>query len=227
MREGYRHVQERVAAAASRAGRSPDDVTIVGVSKTFGVEVLRAALAAGVKDLGENRAQELKEKALALGAGPRWHFVGHLQTNKARHVVGIARLIHSLDRIGLAEAIARRAREAGMVQDVLLEVNIAGEASKHGIEPARLGALADEVASLEGIAVRGLMTMGPPPSAPEDARPHYRDLARLSRELAAAHPRAGELSMGMSRDYEVAVEEGATLVRVGEAIFGPRRPRSS
>jgi len=215
-------LQRRIERAALAAGRDPGEVTIVAVSKTFGVEVVAEALAAGVTDLGENRAQEMKEKAARLGTSARWHFVGHLQTNKVRAVAGLAALIHSVDRTELAEALARRAQALKEGQDVLIQVNVAGEPNKHGVEPAAAVALALEVAGMPGLRVRGLMTIPPWPEAPEESRPHYKKLAELGRALRSELPDASELSMGMSRDVEVAVEQGATLVRVGEALFGPR-----
>ena len=217
-----RDVEGRIEAAARRADRDPADVTLVAISKTWPPDVLVDALDAGVKDLGENRAQELKQKVAVLDDRPRWHFVGHLQTNKVRSVVGSVVLVHSVDRFGLGEAIARRASALGVTQDVLIEVNVSGEASKHGVEPQRLPALADELAALDGVNVRGLMTMAPFSSDPETSRPFFESLRELGGSLAAQLPGAGELSMGMTRDFEVAVEEGATLVRVGEAIFGAR-----
>lgn len=215
-------VRARMRAAAERAARSSDEVRLVAVTKTFGLDVLEAALRAGLRDLGENRAQELKQKAAIMGEAPRWHFIGHLQSNKARHVVGVT-LIHSVDRFGVAEAIARRARARGLVQDVLVEVNVSGESTKHGVEPARALGLAAEVDSLEGVEVKGLMTMAPWGDDPEASRPFFRDLRELGEGLRHRFPQATELSMGMTRDFEVAIEEGATIIRVGEAIFGPRR----
>jgi PLP dependent protein len=215
-------VRARVARAAGRAGRSPEDVTVVAVSKTWPASLVRVALDAGVDALGENRAQELRDKAAALGPGPRWHFIGPLQSNKVRLVVGVAELVHSVDRMSLADAIARRAVAAGAVQDVLVEVNVAGDPDKHGADPAAAADLCAEIAALEGVRVRGLMTMPPWPERPEDSRPHYRALRELGEAAARAVPGATELSMGMTRDFEVAVEEGATIVRIGEAIFGPR-----
>ena len=222
--ERYARVLDRVAQAARRAGRDPDDVTLVAVSKTWPADVLKDAAGAGVEVFGENRAQELKEKHAVLGDRVRWHFVGPLQSNKVRHVAGVAELVHSVDRYGLAEAIARRARSLGIVQDVLIEVNTGGEATKHGVEPAGAARLAEEVAGLDGIAVKGLMTIPPRTGDPEGARPYFRDLAALGDLVAASIPGARELSMGMSADFEQAIEEGATIVRVGEAIFGPRNP---
>ena len=216
-------VQRRIEHACERAGRDASSVTLVAVSKTWPTEVLMVALAAGQLHLGENRAQELEHKAQALGGSTvQWHFVGHLQSNKVRQVVGRAELIHSVDRFGLAEAISRRAASLGLVQSVLIEVNVSGEATKGGVEPARCRSLAGEAAGLPGIEVRGLMTMAPFSDQPEDSRPFFGELASLRDLVLADVPGASELSMGMTRDFEVAIEEGATLVRVGEAVFGPR-----
>jgi pyridoxal phosphate enzyme (YggS family) len=215
-------VRARMRAAATRAGRAPTAVRLVAVSKGFPVDTLRAALAAGVGDLGENRAQELRDKARALEEPVAWHFVGHLQTNKVRYVVGVAGLVHSVDRLAVAEEIGRRARALGVTQRVLVEVNVSGESAKHGVDPAAALTLATDVAALEGVVVGGVMTIPPLPSTPEDSRPYYRQLADVGRGIAAALPGATDVSMGMTRDFEVAIEEGATLVRVGEAIFGPR-----
>jgi PLP dependent protein len=223
--ERYADVRARIDASAARCGRSPSDVTLVAVTKTWPADVVVAALDAGMTDLGENRAQELREKVTAVGSGPRWHFIGHLQTNKVRYVTGVAALVHSVDRFGLGEAIARRANSLGITQDVLVEVNVSGEATKQGVEPARAVALAAELDSLDGLRVKGLMTMAPFAEDSETSRSFFADLAALGGELRARLPDATELSMGMTRDFEVAVEEGATLVRVGEAIFGVRRDR--
>ena len=222
IRANLERTRDRIAGAAERSGRTLEDVTLVAVAKTFSVQLVEEAVAAGVADIGENRAQELEDKVAFLGNRARWHFVGHLQTNKVRTVVGGIVLLHSVDRYKLAEAVARRARSLEIVQDVLIEVNISGEPSKHGVEPAAARDLASEVAALEGVRVRGLMTMPPLTDDPEDSRPHFRDLASLRDEVVESLPDATELSMGMTRDFEVAVEEGATLVRIGEAIFGPR-----
>lgn len=218
----FERVRVRISDAAQRAGRSADEVTLVAVSKSFSADVVVRALEAGAHDLGENRAQELREKAIALPDVPRWHFIGHLQTNKARYVVGTAQLIHSVDRFGLAEEVARRARAAGLSQEVLVEVNISGEPTKHGVEPPGAIALAERIAALEGVKVRGLMTMAPFSDDAESSRPFFSDLWAIGERLSKVLPDATHLSMGMTRDFEVAIEEGATLVRVGEAIFGSR-----
>lgn len=220
--ERLAEVEDRIAGACDRAGRDPSTVSLIAVAKTFSADHVREALDAGARAIGENRAQELKEKAAILGSDVEWHFVGHLQTNKVRQVVGVARLIHSIDRVGLAEAISRRARSLDITQEVLIEVNVGGEAAKGGIEPGRAPALAAEVAALAGLRVAGVMAI--PPLAPDadEARSHFRSLVAVGTAVAEVVPDATALSMGMSRDYEVAIEEGATHVRVGEAIFGPR-----
>jgi pyridoxal phosphate enzyme (YggS family) len=223
--ENLASVRRRIEAAARRADREPDDVTLVAVTKTWPASVVLEAINAGATDLGENRAQEFREKVTLLGDRGRWHFVGHLQTNKVRHVIGSCELIHSVDRLGLAESIARRAAVTDAEQDVLIEVNVAGDPNKHGVEPPRAVGLALEVQELEGVRVRGLMTMPPYAEDPELSRPHFKDLAALSAQLVAELPGAGALSMGMSHDFEVAIEKGATIVRVGTAIFGPRKAR--
>jgi pyridoxal phosphate enzyme (YggS family) len=223
--ENLASVRRAIEAAAHRTDRETDDVTLVAVTKTWPASVVLEAINAGATDFGENRAQEFREKVTLLGDRGRWHFVGHLQTNKVRHVIGSCELIHSVDRLGLAESIARRAAVTDAEQDVLIEVNVAGDPNKHGVEPPRAVGLALEVQELEGVRVRGLMTMPPYAEDPELSRPHFKDLAALSAQLVAELPGAGALSMGMSHDFEVAIEKGATIVRVGTAIFGPRKAR--
>ena len=218
----HEEVLERIADAARRSGRAPDDVLLVAISKTFGIDVVLTAIEAGISDLGENRAQEFKQKVAMLGDQARWHFVGYLQTNKARDVVGAATLIHSVDRYGLAEAIGARATRAGIVQDVLVECNVSGERSKHGVEPGQTVPLAEAIATIEGIRVCGLMTMTPLQADPQQTRSIFAGLRELRDRLALVLPGATDLSMGMTRDFEVAIEEGATIVRIGVAIFGPR-----
>ena len=217
-------VERRISAACARAGRSRAEVTLVAIAKGFPPDTVSAALDAGVSDIGVNRAQEFKEKVAVIGDRARWHFVGHLQTNKVRQVVGTVALIHSVDRYGLAEAIARRARSLGTAQDVLVEVNLAGEASKAGIEPPNAVAFALEIATIEGVDVRGFMAIPPLTDDDGSTRSYFAQLRAVRDEFvtrASGRPIA-ELSMGMSKDFEVAIEEGATLVRVGTAIFGPR-----
>lgn len=218
-------VRARIAAARERRGPGPE-VTLIGVSKRQPVPALRAALAAGLADLGENYAQELhaKQDAPELAGLPvRWHFIGALQSNKARLVVGRA-LIHTVDRASLVTALAARARALETVQDVLVEVNLGGEAQKAGVAPTALPALFDAIAAQDGaLRCRGLMLI-PPVDEPERSRPYFAALRELAARGADGRPHIDlrELSMGMSGDYEVAIAEGATMVRVGTAIFGAR-----
>lgn len=215
----WRAVVERVHAAAARAGRPAESVELVAVSKLQPAEAIRAAHAAGARAFGENYAQELRDKAAALAdlQGLRWHAIGPLQTNKARYVARSAHVFHALDRFEVAEELSRR--RTGTPLSVYVEVNVAGETSKGGVAPDALGALLRAVRPLPGLALVGLMTM--PPLAPaEEVRPFFRALAALARE----HGLSG-LSMGSTHDYEVAIEEGATIVRVGTAIFGERPTR--
>jgi pyridoxal phosphate enzyme (YggS family) len=219
-------VRGRIAAAAERAGRDPAGVTLVAVAKLHPVEAVRAAIDAGVTDVGENYAQELQAKAAALeGTGVRWHFVGRLQRNKAAVVVGVRALVHSLTSLPLAEALGRHAHAAGTVARALVQVELDERPAAHGVRPADLDGFVAAARAVEGLDLAGLMVMPAPTPDPGDARPVFRRAAALARDLGL-----GELSMGMTADLEVAVEEGATLVRVGTAVFGPRpeerqRPR--
>jgi PLP dependent protein len=215
-------VRSRIDAAARHAGRDPSEVRLVAVSKGFPAHAIVEALHAGVIDFGENRAQELARKMETLGDRARWHFVGALQRNKVRTVVGATALIHSIDRTEVADAVSRRALALGRVQPVLVEVNVSGEASKSGVPEERAPQLAEAVAALEGVELKGFMTIPPWGEDPEAARPVFERLASLRRNVSAVVPSAVELSMGMTHDFEVAVECGATIVRIGEAIFGSR-----
>lgn len=219
--EGLRDVHERIARACAKAGRDPCEVSLVAVSKVHPAEAVRDAYAAGQRLFGENYVQELADKAGALAdlADLRWHFIGHLQRNKAKDVVRIGALVETVDSSRLASELEKRAAAEGRVLPVLLQVNVAGEAQKSGCAPEALSALVRDVRAMAHLELRGLMTVPPLGEAPEASRPHF---ARLA-ELAAQHGLA-ELSMGMSADLEVAIEEGATIVRVGTAIFGARAP---
>lgn len=221
-------VNERIAAAAARAGRRPEEITLIAVSKTRPAAEVSAALTAGATDFGENYVQELVDKQQALAAcspAPRWHFIGHLQRNKVRFILPFCSLIHSVDSARLAEEISHRAAQLGHVQPVLLQVDLAGEETKFGCPECDLPPVVDALQSLPALDWQGLMTIPPLGAGPEQSRPYYQRLARLRDELGAQGVGAahlGHLSMGMSGDYEVAIEEGATLVRIGTAIFGPR-----
>ena len=216
-------VRERLARACDRAGRDPARVRLVAVSKTKPPEVVREAYEAGQRDFGESYAQELRDKARELSELPnlRWHFIGRLQTNKARYVAPVASLVHAVDSEGLARELARRAGSRAL--PCLLEVNVAGERQKGGVAPAAAEELARAVRALPPLALRGLMTI---PPAGEPAAPHFARLRRLREELSSALGEPlPELSMGMSEDFEEAIAEGSTIVRVGSAIFGPREAR--
>ncbi len=216
-------VRERIASAARKSGRNPEDVTLVAVTKTRGTEHVRAVVEAGVVDVGENYVQEAAEKAAQLRGLPcRWHFIGHLQRNKVKQALGFAHLIHTLDSLRLAEEIARRAESLGVCAPCLVEVNVSGEATKRGIAPAELLPLYEGAAAMSALQLDGLMTMAPFSDDPEDARPVFAALRTLAAELRDQGLPAKRLSMGMTSDLEVAVEEGATIVRVGTALFGPR-----
>jgi len=220
IRANLDRVRDRVARAAERSGRRASDVLLIGVSKTVDAARIRQAIDAGVPALGENRVQEAKEKIAELGRPVPWHLIGHLQTNKVRDALELFDVIHSLDRLDLARELDKRARARGRMVDVLVEVNVAAEGSKGGVAPAGLGELLDAVAKMPSLKVRGLMAIPPEAKDPEDSREWFRTLRKL-----AEHHNFSELSMGMSGDFEVAIEEGATMVRVGTAIFGPRPPR--
>jgi PLP dependent protein len=223
--ENFKAVRNRIAAAARRAGRDPSAIRLVTVTKTVDLGRIREATAAGAAILGENRVQEAKEKIEALGRIASWHLIGHLQTNKAKYAVKLFDLIHSVDNLELAMEIDKQAAKNGKMQDVLIEVSIAGEAAKAGVSIGDTVRLVREAAGLKHIRVLGLMTMPPLSNDPEDSRPYFRrlrDLASAVRTEGIARISMNELSMGMSGDFEVAVEEGATLVRVGTAIFGER-----
>jgi PLP dependent protein len=219
MAAGLTAVMAAVAAAATRAERDPGAVTLVAVSKGVSDAAVVAARAAGVVDFGENRADALADRAGSLPDDIRWHFIGQLQTNKVRRVRPVATLLHSLDRPSLAE---QWLKGTGTPPPVLVQVNVSGEGQRGGVSPARAESFVAAALDL-GLDVRGLMTMAPLNADPEASRPHFAALRRLRDDLRQQHASVEELSMGMSGDYEVAVEEGATILRVGRAIFGPSR----
>ena len=212
-------VTGRVAAAAGRAGRHPGDVTLVAVAKLFPAAAVRAVLEAGVGDVGENYAKDLEDKAAQV-PGVRWHFVGRLQRNKAGVLVAAGALVHSLDSLAGARALGRRAMAAGTTAHALVQVEVDDRPAAHGVRPADLPGFLDACRAVDGLAVGGLMVMPAPADDPEATRPAFRRTAELA--AGADLPR---LSMGMTADFEVAVEEGATLIRVGTALFGPRPTR--
>lgn len=227
--DNVERVRTRMRQAAERAGRDPRSVRLVAAGKTIDAARIRAAIAAGVTIVGENYLQETRQKLGQMGrSGVEWHLIGPLQRNKVRYLFDLFDMMHALDRLELAGEINRRAERLGRRLQVLLEVNVGGEASKSGWTPAGLLEDINRLAGLPNLEVRGLMTIPPPTPTAAEARPFFRALRELRDRLAQqGHPGMSfeELSMGMTADYEVAIEEGATLVRVGTAIFGPRPER--
>ncbi len=215
--ENIARVQERIDQACRRCGRAPHEVRLLAVTKNQPVEVLSAVVRAGLRDIAENKVQEalLKKSRVSVDtSGVRWHMIGHLQTNKAKDAVRLFDLIHSVDSLRLAQEIDKQAARTGKVQDILLEVHLSAEESKYGIPPEQLEAVFPDICALPALRVCGLMGMAPVVNDPEQARPYFRRLRELRDRL-----KLPELSMGMSDDFEAAVEEGATMVRIGRALF--------
>ncbi len=226
VQENLKIVEEKVAAACQRAGRNREDVTLICVTKTKPVDMLREAYEAGGRQFGENKVQEMKDKLPQLPDDIHWHMIGHLQKNKVKYLMDPRIvMIHSVDNLSLAQTISKEAVKAGRVMPVLIEVNVAQEESKFGISCEETEALIREIAMLPGVQVRGLMTIAPYTEDPETNRPYFRRLKELQVDIKSKcidNVDMIELSMGMTGDYEVAIEEGATMVRVGTGIFGER-----
>ncbi len=228
--EQYLRVRDRIAAACARSGRDASDVTLVAVSKTKPAEMVKEAYDAGARDFGENKVQEILEKAPVLPPDIRWHMIGHLQTNKVRQVVGKTCLIHSVDSVRLAREIEKESAKRDLVTPVLLEVNVAREESKFGFFTEEVDAAVTEIAAFPHVHVTGLMTIAPYVEEPEENRHIFRKLYQLFIDIKRKNvdnTTMSVLSMGMTGDFEVAVEEGATIVRVGTGIFGERKMRES
>ncbi|HPL63891.1 MAG TPA: YggS family pyridoxal phosphate-dependent enzyme [Syntrophales bacterium] len=219
-------IREIIAETASRAGRDPSDVKLMAVTKSVDDERIMEAIEAGADMIGENYVQEAKRKIEKMGRKVPWHMIGHLQTNKAKYAVRLFDLVHSVNRIGLAQELARRSSQAGLVSRVLIEVNLSGEPTKSGAPPDQALSLIRECSRIPGLSIQGLMTMAPWSDNPEDARPFFRGLRQL-RDRISGEKIEGismkELSMGMSDDFQVAIEEGATIVRIGRRLFGERQ----
>jgi PLP dependent protein len=216
IRDNVAAVEERISAACARASRTRSEVTLVAVSKTFPASMIDDAIAAGLTEIGENRVQEARDKKPSVRGAARWHLIGHLQSNKAKDAVPLFDVIQTVDSLALAEKIGRAADALGKQQDVLLEVNIGDEPQKSGVATADLDALARDVRNIAALRVRGLMSI-PPVGSEEQTRRYFRQLRALGDALGM-----DELSMGMSEDFEIAIEEGSTMVRIGRAIFGSR-----
>ncbi len=219
-------LRDRILRACEKAGRNRDDISVVAVSKTFDADRVREAAEAGIRDFGENYVQELQRKRTDLPDDLRWHFVGHLQTNKVRQIADYVHLIHSVDNLRLAKELQKRAEKAGRTIDVLVEVHTTDEATKYGVAPEETAELVGQIAELDRVQVRGLMTMGPFSDDPNDSRPSFRQVVELKKSIEDRgwkRVSMDELSMGMTHDFEAAIEEGATILRIGTAIFGERK----
>lgn len=221
--ENVRSVLGRMRAASVEVGRNPEDTRLLVAVKNRRPELIEEALSAGVDLVGENRVKEMLAKMESVDGDVEWNFIGHLQRNKVKQVVGAVSLIHSVDSLRLALEIDRRAEQSGVVQPILLQVNVAGEESKYGLEPEGVKQLLEDIADCEGIEVRGLSTMAPLVKDPREAGWVFKDLRELGKRLEGVVEGfvCRELSMGMTNDFEVAIEEGSTIVRVGTAVFGP------
>ena len=219
-------IKQRIAAAAARCNRAPDSIKLLAVTKTVPPVCIGKAIEAGLTVFGENYVQEAKEKVAVIGPRAQWHMIGHLQTNKAKYAVNLFNYIHSVDRMDLAWELDKRARLIGQKMNILIEVNVSGEKTKNGMPADTAIPLIKDVSKLENLSVRGLMTMAPYSANPENSRPYFTGLRNLRDDIirtGITGIQMEDLSMGMSDDFEVAIEEGATIVRIGRAIFGERK----
>lgn len=223
--DNYQRVLERIQTAANQSGGKPEEIKLVAVSKTIPVEIVQGAVADGITLLGENRVQEAKQKFEVIGNQATWHLVGHLQSNKVKPAVSMFELIQSVDSIELAKEIDHRALQIKKVQHILVEVNTSGEETKFGLEPAALIPMLEQISPLSNIRIQGLMTIGPLVPDPELARPSFiqlRELSETVKLLGLPNIEMNILSMGMTSDFEIAIQEGANMIRIGTAIFGHR-----
>ncbi len=220
-------VRNRIETVCVRCGRRPEEVLLVAVSKTFGLETVREAVIAGQRDFGENYVQELTEKRSALSdRGIRWHYIGHLQSNKAKYIAEFVHMVHSVDNERIALELDKRAEKSNRLIDILLEVHTTDEATKFGVLPSKTIELAKVISGLKRVRIQGLMTMGPFSEDPNDSRASFRQLVELKKKIEGEgieNVTMRHLSMGMTHDFEVGIEEGATIVRIGTAIFGSRK----
>lgn len=225
IKDNVAEVEANIQKVCERAGRSRDEVTLIAVSKTKPVSDIYEVMETGIKDYGENKVQELCDKIETISEPLNWHMIGHLQRNKVKYIVDKVRMIHSVDSLRLAQQISSEAVKKGVDVDILIEVNVAEEASKFGLSTEAVIQLAEDISKLPAVHIRGLMTVAPFTENPEDNRPYFRNLRQLAVDIARKNidnVTMNELSMGMTGDYEVAIEEGATMVRVGTGIFGTR-----
>lgn len=225
IKQNIAEIEQRIEEAAKKSGRKREDILLLAVSKTIDVPHIKQAVDCGLKELGENRVQEILEKYEPMGENVSWHLIGHLQTNKVKYIIDKVKMIHSVDSMKLAEEISRRAKQANVIMDILVEVNMAGEESKFGVSPEETLSLVQNIALLDNICIKGLMTVAPFVDNPEENRDCFRRMKQLLVDINKEkidNVHMNVLSMGMSNDFEVAIEEGATIVRVGTSIFGKR-----
>ena len=225
MKQKLEEIRKEIANAANKSGRSEEDITLIAVSKTYPVEAIQEAIGLGCYDFGENKVQELAQKIEDIKEDVRWHQIGHLQTNKVKYIVGKTALIHSVDSYKLAVEIDKQSNKNNCITNILVEVNVANEESKHGIMSSEVIEFVEQVSKLQNTRIMGLMTVAPFVNDPEENRPIFRKLYELSVDIQNQkfdNVSSEVLSMGMSNDYTVAIEEGATMVRIGTAIFGNR-----
>jgi len=221
--ENVKNIHQRIATASRRVHRNPEEITIIAVTKTFGIEEIKEVVQAGIYDIGENYVQELRQKLEEVPDKKiKWHFIGHLQSNKIKYIVHWIHMIHAVDSLTLGEQLSKWSIKVNRALDILVEVNTTGEESKFGVSPDNTAKLVKDLSKLPNIHLKGLMTMGPFLPDPEDSRPAFRTLRQLKESLEADGLMLPVLSMGMTNDFEVAIEEGATMVRLGTAIFGSR-----
>lgn len=223
--ENLNRIYNCIRKAAFKSGRNPDEIKLVAVTKTVDVDKINQAIDCGITAIGENRVQELIKKYPLINKEVEWHLIGHLQTNKVKYIIDKVNLIHSVDSIKLMEEINKRAKDKGRIMDILVEVNISGEASKFGIKPEDLFKFLKEASQYSNINVKGLMTIAPYCIDPEETRPYFKEMKRLfdeASQLDIHNVKMVYLSMGMSNDFEIAIEEGANIIRIGTALFGQR-----
>lgn len=217
-------IKKRIEAAALKSGRNPKDIKLLAVSKTIAPKIIQQAIDLGLTELGENKVQEIMSKYDLLPQA-QWHLIGHLQTNKVKYIIDKVKLIHSVDSLKLAQEISKRAIQAGITMEVLVEINIGNEESKHGVSPDKAEALAVEISKLDNIKVKGLMTVAPFVENPEDNRKYFKQMYNLFIDISSKNYNnisMEYLSMGMTNDYEIAIEEGANIIRIGTGLFGKR-----
>ncbi|NQT06777.1 MAG: YggS family pyridoxal phosphate-dependent enzyme [Candidatus Omnitrophica bacterium] len=222
IKDNIKEINKRIKNACKKAGREPGDITIIGITKGVDPYTISEALVHGIRDIGENRVHEVQKKRLSVMPGFKWHMVGHLQTNKVKDAIEVFEFIHSVDSLELARKIDKEAQKAGKTIDILLQVNTSGEEAKYGVRPEEVSNMLREISVLSGVKVKGLMTITPLAEDPETVRPYLRSLREIAekiKEEAIPNVEMEFLSMGMSQDFEVAVEEGANMLRIGTALF--------